>query len=135
MIYPQYLAKAYKENGEHRYFENQNRIHNDFLDMAVSRGLPGLGVYLWLIFANARMANLKRGRYDEARKSCNRIVNLTRNANNTYNKYAKETLTLFSEKQNLRLFNFSLKITELRITLRAGNSTIRYCVIIRWKLY
>jgi hypothetical protein len=133
MIYPQYLAKVYKENGEHRYFENQNRIHNE--DMAVSRELPGLGVYLWFVFANARMANLKSGRNDEARKSCNRIVNLTRDANNTYNKYAKETLTLFSEKQNLRLFNFSLKITELRITLRAGNSTIRYCVIIRWKLY
>jgi O-antigen ligase len=46
MICPQYLAKVYMENGEHRYFENQNRIHNDFLDMVVSRGLPGLGVYL-----------------------------------------------------------------------------------------
>jgi hypothetical protein len=96
MIYPQYLAKVYKENGEHRYFENQNRIHNE--DMAVSRELPGLGVYLWFVFANARMANLKRGRNDEARKSCNRIVNLTREANNTYNKYAKEMLTLLSEK-------------------------------------
>ncbi len=81
------------------------------------------------------MANIKLERYDDARKSCNRIVSLTGDANNMYNKYAKETLTLFSEKQNLRLFNFSLKITELRITLRAGNSTIRYCVIIRWKLY
>ncbi len=98
MIYPQYLAKVYKENGEHRYFENQNRIHNDFLDMAVSRGLPGLGVYLWFVFAYARMVNLKLGRYDDARKLCNRIVNLTGDANNTYNKYAKEMLELLSEK-------------------------------------
>jgi len=55
MIYPQYLANVYKEKGEHRHFENQNRIHSDFLDMAVSRGLLGLGVYLWFIFAYARM--------------------------------------------------------------------------------
>jgi hypothetical protein len=96
MIYPQYLAKVYKENGEHRYFENQNRIHNE--DMAVSRELPGLGVYLWFVFANARMANLKRGRYDDARKLCNRIVDLAGDTNNTYNKYAKEMLTLLSEK-------------------------------------
>ncbi|MGR3293195.1 MAG: O-antigen ligase family protein, partial [Candidatus Scalindua sp.] len=55
MIYPQYLAEVYKEKGEYRHFENQNRIHNDFLDIAVSRGLLGLGVYLWFIFAYARM--------------------------------------------------------------------------------
>lgn len=55
MIYPQYLSKVYKEKGEYKHFENQNRIHNDFLDMAVSRGLLGLGVYLWFIFAYARM--------------------------------------------------------------------------------
>jgi tetratricopeptide (TPR) repeat protein/O-antigen ligase len=55
MIYPQYLATVYKEKGEHKHFENQNRIHNDFLDIAVSRGLLGLGVYLWFIFAYARM--------------------------------------------------------------------------------
>ncbi|MCP4268463.1 MAG: hypothetical protein GY777_23280, partial [Candidatus Brocadiaceae bacterium] len=55
MIYPQYLAKVYKEKGEYRHFENQNRIHNDFLDMAVSRGLTGLVIYLWFIFAYARM--------------------------------------------------------------------------------
>ncbi|MDP6924687.1 MAG: O-antigen ligase family protein [Candidatus Scalindua sp.] len=55
MIYPQYLAEVYREKKEYRGFENQNRIHSDFLDMAVSRGLLGLGVYLWFIFAYARM--------------------------------------------------------------------------------
>ena len=55
MIYPQYLSRVYRETSEHREFKNQNRIHNDFLDMAVSRGLLGLGVYLWFIFAYARM--------------------------------------------------------------------------------
>ncbi|MHC4320898.1 MAG: O-antigen ligase family protein, partial [Planctomycetota bacterium] len=55
MIYPQYLAEVYKEKGEYRHFENQNRIHSDFLDMAVSRGLLGLGVYLWFLFAYAKM--------------------------------------------------------------------------------
>ncbi len=55
MIYPQYLAEVYKEKDEYRIFENQNRIHSDFLDMAVSRGVSGLGVYLWFIFAYARM--------------------------------------------------------------------------------
>ncbi len=58
MIYPQYLSKVFKEKDEHRYFGNKKtaeRIHNDFLDMAVSRGLLGLGVYVWFIFAYARM--------------------------------------------------------------------------------
>ena len=57
-IYPQYLSKVFKEKGEHRYLENKkhaDRIHNDFLDVTVSRGLLGLGVYVWLIFAYARM--------------------------------------------------------------------------------
>ncbi len=55
MIYPQYLSKVYREAGEYRTFENQNRIHNEFLDVAVSRGLLGVGVYIWFIFAYARM--------------------------------------------------------------------------------
>ncbi len=55
IIYPQYLAKIYKEKEEHRYFKNQNRIHNDFLDVTISRGLLGLGVYLWFIIAYAWM--------------------------------------------------------------------------------
>jgi tetratricopeptide (TPR) repeat protein len=55
MIYPQYIAKVYREMHEHRSFENQNRIHNDLLDITVSRGLLGLGVYVWFIFAYARM--------------------------------------------------------------------------------
>jgi tetratricopeptide (TPR) repeat protein len=54
-IYPQYHAKVYNEKGERRNFENQNRIHNDFLDVTASRGLLGLGVYLWFIFAYSRM--------------------------------------------------------------------------------
>jgi tetratricopeptide (TPR) repeat protein len=55
LIYPQYLAKVYKEKEEYGGFQNQNRIHNDFLDVTVSRGLLGLGVYLWFIFAYSRM--------------------------------------------------------------------------------
>jgi hypothetical protein len=62
IIYPQYRAKVYaavpasgKENEEHKSFINQNRIHNDFLDVTVSRGLLGLGVYIWFIFAYSRM--------------------------------------------------------------------------------
>ena len=55
MIYPPYLSKVYKEKEEYRGFQNQNRIHNDFLDVTISRGLVGLGVYLWFIFAYARM--------------------------------------------------------------------------------
>ena len=58
MIYPQYLSKVFKEKDEHRYFGNKKtaeRIHNDFLDVTVSRGLPGLGVYVWFLFAYARM--------------------------------------------------------------------------------
>ena len=55
MIYPQYIAKVYREMHEHRSFENQNRIHNDLLDITVSRGLLGLGVYVWFVFAYVRM--------------------------------------------------------------------------------
>ena len=55
MIYPQYIAKLYQEMNEHRVFENQNRIHNDLLDITVSMGLLGLGVYVWFAFAYARM--------------------------------------------------------------------------------
>lgn len=55
MIYPQYIAKLYRDMNEHRVFENQNRIHNDLLNRTVSTGLLGLGVYAWLIFAYARM--------------------------------------------------------------------------------
>ncbi len=55
MIYPPYLADVYKKIGEYKFFQNQNRIHNDFLDITVSRGLLGLGVYIWFIFAYSRM--------------------------------------------------------------------------------
>ncbi len=55
MVYPQYIAKLHRETYKQTAFTNQNRVHNDFLDIAVSRGLPGLGIYVWLIFAYARM--------------------------------------------------------------------------------
>jgi tetratricopeptide (TPR) repeat protein len=48
----------------------------------------------------AIMANFKLEKYEDARRLCNRILNLTGEANNTYNKYAKEMLELLSEKQN-----------------------------------
>ena len=55
MIYPQYVARLHREMNEHRGFENQNRIHNDLLDITVSMGLLGLGAYVWFAFAYARM--------------------------------------------------------------------------------
>ncbi|MHC4320886.1 MAG: O-antigen ligase family protein, partial [Planctomycetota bacterium] len=58
MIYPKYLSKVFKEKDEHRYLSNKKtaeRIHNDFLDITVSRGLLGLGVYVWFLFAYTRM--------------------------------------------------------------------------------
>ncbi|MDR4505200.1 MAG: O-antigen ligase family protein [Candidatus Scalindua sp.] len=55
MLYPQYLSKVYKKRNKQGNFENQNRIHNDILDMAVSRGFLGLGVYVWFIVAYAGM--------------------------------------------------------------------------------
>ncbi|KHE90468.1 MAG: hypothetical protein SCABRO_03853 [Candidatus Scalindua brodae] len=44
----------------------------------------------------AIMANFKLEEYDDARKLCNHILNLTGQTNNTYNKYAKEMLELLS---------------------------------------
>ncbi|MCP5002791.1 MAG: hypothetical protein GY941_02400, partial [Planctomycetes bacterium] len=55
IIYPQYIARVYKKWNEHRNFQNQNRIHNDILDMTVSRGFLGLGAYVWFIFTYAVM--------------------------------------------------------------------------------
>ncbi len=55
MIYPQYVAKLHREMNEHRGFENQNRIHSDLINITVSTGLLGLGVYAWFAFAYARM--------------------------------------------------------------------------------
>lgn len=46
----------------------------------------------------AIMANFKLEKYDDARKLCNRILGLTEEADNAYNKYAKEILALLSEK-------------------------------------
>ncbi|MCP4269441.1 MAG: hypothetical protein GY777_28370, partial [Candidatus Brocadiaceae bacterium] len=58
MMYPQYLSKVFKDKDEHRYLGNKKtaeRIHNDFLDATVSRGFLGLVVYVWFLFAYARM--------------------------------------------------------------------------------
>lgn len=43
------LSATYK--GERRYFYNQSRIHQDFIDMAVTRGLLGVAAYLFMICA------------------------------------------------------------------------------------
>jgi len=45
----------------------------------------------------AIMANFKLEKYDDARKLCNSILNLTGEVDNAYNKYAKEILALLSE--------------------------------------
>jgi len=55
MIYPQYVARLHRKMNEHRGFENQNRIHSDLLNITVSTGLLGLGVYVWFVFAYAGM--------------------------------------------------------------------------------
>ncbi|MFQ5787490.1 MAG: hypothetical protein ACE5H1_05865, partial [Thermodesulfobacteriota bacterium] len=47
---------------------------------------------------NAITANIKLGRYDDARRLCNRIMDLSGSQNNKYSKYAKEMLELLSEK-------------------------------------
>ena len=54
LIHPQYVAKIFSRADKQRYYDYQDRIHNDFLDITVSRGLLGLGIYLWLIFAYSR---------------------------------------------------------------------------------
>jgi tetratricopeptide (TPR) repeat protein len=55
MIYYQYLSEVCKKTNEYVGTEKQTRMHNVFLDATVSGGLLGLGVYLWFIFAFARM--------------------------------------------------------------------------------
>jgi tetratricopeptide (TPR) repeat protein len=55
MIYYQYLSEVCKKTNEYVGTEKQTRMHNAFLDATVSGGLLGLGVYLWFIFAFARM--------------------------------------------------------------------------------
>jgi O-antigen ligase len=54
-VYMEHLHKLYPNgiNGCASY--NQSRIHNDFIDMAVSRGIIGLCVYVWLIVTFLRM--------------------------------------------------------------------------------
>ena len=55
MIYYRYLSDICKKTNEYVGTEKQTRMHNAFLDATVSGGLVGLGVYLWFIFAFARM--------------------------------------------------------------------------------
>jgi O-antigen ligase len=66
-VYLKYLEKLYPAGigGCARF--NQSRIHNDFIDMAVSRGLIGLAVYIWLIVSFVRMV---RSRCDNIAVLC-----------------------------------------------------------------
>ena len=63
-VYMKYLKQVHPEQLTGCAQYNQSRIHNDFLDMAVSRGLIGLAVYIWLIIAFIRMVWGK----------CNRLI-------------------------------------------------------------
>ncbi len=50
IIFPKYLAKVYtmKIGGG---LEMEDRLHNEIFDTGVSRGIPGLIIYFWLIIA------------------------------------------------------------------------------------
>ncbi len=56
IVYQKYLAKVFciQENDGGFQFPRQDRIHNDILDTAVTRGIFGLGTYLWLLLAFGR---------------------------------------------------------------------------------
>lgn len=55
MIYPQYVAKIFDRADKERFYDYQDRVHNDFLEITVTRGFLGLGVYVWFIFVYSRM--------------------------------------------------------------------------------
>lgn len=44
-----FVYKAYYREEAGVRFENQNRLHNDFLDQAVTRGIPGMLIWGWLL--------------------------------------------------------------------------------------
>ncbi|HAW50660.1 TPA: hypothetical protein DCX16_06905 [bacterium] len=48
ITYPHYLYQVY----DRRFpFEYEDRMHNDIFDTSVTRGIPGLLAYLWIIFS------------------------------------------------------------------------------------
>ena len=52
IVYQKYLSKVYSVQEGDIYgfpFPRQDRIHNDILDTAATRGLFGLGTYIWLL--------------------------------------------------------------------------------------
>jgi tetratricopeptide (TPR) repeat protein len=53
IVYQKYLAKVFtlKEGDPGFLFPRQDRIHNDILDTVVTRGIFGLGTYIWLLVA------------------------------------------------------------------------------------
>ncbi len=50
IIFPKYLRKVYEKRME-GMLEMEDRLHNEIFDTGVSRGIPGLIIYFWLIFA------------------------------------------------------------------------------------
>jgi tetratricopeptide (TPR) repeat protein/O-antigen ligase len=53
VVYQKHLAKVFStfESDGGFQFPRQDRIHNDILDTAVTRGIFGLGTYIWLLVA------------------------------------------------------------------------------------
>ncbi len=53
IVYQKNLAKVFslRESDKGFPFPRQDRIHNDILDTAVTRGIFGLGTYIWLLAA------------------------------------------------------------------------------------
>ncbi len=53
ILYQKYLAKVFtvRESDNGFPFPRQDRIHNDILDTTVTRGIFGLGTYIWLLSA------------------------------------------------------------------------------------
>ncbi len=53
ILYQKNLAKVYAvRESDHGFpFPRQDRIHNDILDITVTRGIIGLGTYVWLLTA------------------------------------------------------------------------------------
>ncbi|TVM02859.1 MAG: hypothetical protein CV087_08190 [Candidatus Brocadia sp. WS118] len=56
IVYQKYLAKVFsvQENDGGFWFPRQDRIHNDILDTVVTRGIFGLGTYVWVLWAFGR---------------------------------------------------------------------------------
>lgn len=56
IVYQKYLARVFsvQENDGGFWFPRQDRIHNDILDTAVTRGIFGLAAYIWVLLAFGR---------------------------------------------------------------------------------